>query len=391
MNITQAFLMAIKSIFMSKMRSFLTMLGVIIGVASVITLVSFVQGSQAQMVKMYEKMGTNKISVSYWSNSVDLTDQLPEFVKKHPDLIEAYTPNARTNFPVRYKNKNLTSTGIYFGNESFGICNNYELEKGRNLSPGDLKNRVKVAVIGGAVAKEFFGLSEPIGKKIKIKGQDYTVIGTYKSKFDGKLRTMDDMLLLPSTLQRAMTGSRKVTEFTVKAKNSESTTNATNELRNYFQPKFKSRYDYFNAYSDNEWMEQSNKQMALMSWIVGGIAGISLLVGGIGIMNIMLVSVTERTREIGIRMAIGARRRDIIIQFLIEAGTVSACGGVIGILLGGLGAAILSSAAMKTLMLPSMPIIIGAFLFSVLLGVFFGFYPANKASKMHPIEALRTQ
>ena len=197
-------------------------------------------------------------------------------------------------------------------------------------------------------------------------------------------------MLLPQTIQRTIPGSRTIESYTVKANSSEATKAAIPLLEGFLKKQAKADGNY-NVYSNNQWMEEGNQMTDMLTLVVGGIAGISLLVGGIGIMNIMLVSVSERTREIGIRMAIGAPRRAIVAQFLIEAATISACGGVLGLLVGSLGSALLSAAIFERIDLPTLPVALGAFLFSVLLGMFFGFYPAGKASKMQPVDALRSQ
>ena len=290
-----------------------------------------------------------------------------------PQLIAGVTPNTSQNLKCRYKNKNWSTT-IYFGNEDFGLCQNYQLEKGRELSYSDLYNRLPVCVIGSAVRQQLFGLEDPIGKQVRVGGVSCTVVGLYKERAESKQWSQDDAVLLPQTVQRTITGSGNIESYTVKA-NSSGATKAAN----------------YNVYSSNQWVEQDNQMNGMLTLVVGGIAGISLLVGGIGIMNIMLVSVSERTREIGIRMAIGAPRRAIVAQFLIEAATISACGGVLGLLVGSLGSALLSAAIFKRIDLPTLPVALGAFLFSVLLGMFFGFYPAGKASKMQPVDALRSQ
>lgn len=388
MRFFQAFSMAIKAILNNKMRSILTMLGVIIGVGSVITVVSVIQGTQRKTLEMYAQMGTNKINVSYYDWGVDLTDELYRYCLSLKDEVDGVTPANQQQLKLRYKTKNWTPN-VYFGNDKFSTCLNYKLEAGRDISYSDIRNRVKVCVIGGTVKNEFFGLSDPIGKKIKISGHEFTVVGLYQSKAEGQQYSADDMVVVPISSLRTLTGSTRVENFIVKAKSSETTKSATKKLETFLKARLSN--GSFNVYSNNDWMEQDTKMTDMLALVVGGIAGISLVVGGIGIMNIMLVSVSERTREIGIRMAIGAPRRAIISQFLIESATISACGGVLGIGLGALGSAILSAAIFKEVYYPTMTIILVAFLFSVSLGVFFGFYPANKASKMQPVDALRNQ
>lgn len=388
MKFFQAFSMALKSILQNKMRSFLTMLGIIIGVGSVTALVSVMQGTQRQVIEEYKKMGANTISVSFYEGR-DISRDLREFCQSVPKLITGVTPNTSQNLKCRYKNKNWSTT-IYFGNEDFGLCQNYQLEKGRELSYSDLYNRLPVCVIGSAVRQQLFGLEDPIGKQVRVGGVSCTVVGLYKERAESKQWSQDDAVLLPQTMQRTITGSGNIESYTVKANSSGATKAAIPLLEGFLKKQAKAEYSY-NVYSSNQWVEQDNQINGMLTLVVGGIAGISLLVGGIGIMNIMLVSVSERTREIGIRMAIGAPRRAIVAQFLIEAATISACGGVLGLLVGSLGSALLSAAIFKRIDLPTLPVALGAFLFSVLLGMFFGFYPAGKASKMQPVDALRSQ
>ena len=389
MRIFQTFSMAMKSIFNNKMRSLLTMLGIIIGVCSVITLVSVMRGSQAKIMEGYAKMGTNRISVNYntWDGS-DFAGDLYDFCLGLSTEVEGVTPSVSQYLTLRYKTKSM-ETRVSFGSDQFDRCQNYELAAGRSLCYTDIYNRVKVCVLGSRVASEFFNLENPIGKTIKIKGDQYTVVGIYQSKFDNQQGSDDDMVLVPYSRMRSIMGTRQISQFTVKATSAANVNIAINKIGNWLSSRVKQ--GYFDIYSNTNYIEQQNENNKMLTLLVGGIAGISLLVGGIGIMNIMLVSVAERTREIGIRMAIGAKRRDIITQFLIEAATISACGGVIGIILGAMGSALLSSAILKEVFYPDPTITIGAFLFSVVLGVFFGFYPANKASKMQPVEALRNQ
>ena len=388
MKFFQAFSMALKSILQNKMRSFLTMLGIIIGVGSVTALVSVMQGTQRQVIEEYKKMGANTISVSFCEEK-DISAPLREFCQSVPQLIVGVTPNTSQSMKCRYKNKNWSTT-IYFGNEDFGLCQNYQLEKGRGLSYSDLYNRLPVCVIGSAVRQQLFGLEDPIGKQVRVGGVSCTVVGLYKERAESKQWSQDDAVLLPQTVQRTVTGSGNIESYTVKAHSSGATKTAIPLLENFLKKQAKAEYSY-NVYSSNQWAEQDNQMNGTLTLVVGGIAGISLLVGGIGIMNIMLVSVSERTREIGIRMAIGAPRRAIVAQFLIEAATISACGGILGLLVGSLGSALLSAAIFKRIDLPTLPVALGAFLFSVLLGMFFGFYPAGKASKMQPVDALRSQ
>ena len=385
--------MAFKSILHNKMRSFLTMLGIIIGVCSVITLVSVIQGAQKKTMEAYSKMGTNLINAyysSYTGKPLDIEDEFFEECLKLNDYILGATISQSNSVPAKYKSKTLTSSRVYLASDTFDICMNVELDKGRSIGYSDIKNRVKVCVLGSYVADQFFGLENPIGKQIKMGGVYFTVVGTYKSNYDNNEYSRDNMIAVPRTCRRILgVSSGSYGDFTVKCRDSEATKKAMFYLNQWFSTAVPKNSASYGVYSDNSWQQQEADTFQMFAWVVGGIAGISLLVGGIGIMNIMLVSVAERTREIGIRMSIGARRRDIITQFLIEASVISACGGIIGIGIGAIGSAMLSSVIFKTVYLPSPFITIGAFAFSVALGIFFGFYPANKASKMQPLDALR--
>ena len=385
--------MAFKSILHNKMRSFLTMLGIIIGVCSVITLVSVIQGAQRKTMEAYSKMGTNLISVYYGSWGApqkDITEDFFEKCTQLNDYILGVTSASSRNLTAKYKSKTLSDSQVYLASDTFDICMNTTLAAGRTIGYSDIKNRVKVCVLGSYTANEFFGLENPIGKQIKLNGIYYTVIGTYQSQYDNNQYSRDNMIAVPRTCARSLGfGSSSDNDFTVKCRDKDSTQMAMYYLNDWLKTRLPQNSSYFGVYSDNSWMEQEENSLDMFTWVVAGIAGISLLVGGIGIMNIMLVSVAERTREIGIRMSIGARRRDIITQFLIEASVLSACGGVIGILIGALGSAMLSSVIFQEVYLPSPFITLVAFAFSAALGIFFGFYPANKASKMQPVEALR--
>lgn len=385
--------MAFKSIFQNKMRSFLTMLGIIIGVCSVITLVSVIQGVQKQTMEAYNRMGSNIITAYYgsWgSNNLDISDEFFDKCVNLDEYIIGATSTRTHQLSAKYKSKSLQYARVYLASDTFDVCMNNTLEKGRTISYSDIENKVKVCVLGSYVANEFFGLENPIGKQIKLGGVFYTVIGTYKESYGNAEYSNDNMIAVPRTCQRSL-GIKAASDgdFTVKCKDSESTKKAMYFLSEWLRETLPANSSYSGVYSNSQWQEQENETFAMFSLVVGGIAGISLLVGGIGIMNIMLVSVAERTREIGIRMSIGAKRRDIVSQFLIEAAVISACGGLIGIAIGAMGSAMLSSAIFKSAFFPSPLIVFGAFAFSVVLGIFFGFYPANKASKMQPVDALR--
>ncbi len=405
MNITQSFKIAVKSLVGKKGRSFLTMLGIIIGVAAVVIMVSIVQGSNKMMDDMYKAMGTNIVSVNamQW-NGKDITSDLYNYCLSLNDLVLGVTP-AETYYPqsgIKYKTANTNkmengSPQVYLGNDQFAICNNYTLVAGRDIAYIDVKKYNKVIVLGDALAKYLFPYRSPIGEKVMIDGHTFTVIGVYGPKggadSDSQVSQMlsyyDNMCVVPYTLKRLLANSTSIDRFFIKAVSKEATNKVITLLDGFLSTKIDSNHGYYYVYSENQWQEQNADYTNTLSLVVGGIAGISLLVGGIGIMNIMLVTVTERTREIGIRMAIGASRTSIIIQFLIEAAVICALGGIFGLMLGFLGTVVGGKLILDMFLLPSVPMTIGAVAFSVVLGIVFGMYPAIKASGLQPVEALR--
>ncbi len=393
MTILRSFAMAIKSILNNKMRSFLTMLGIIIGVCSVITLVTVIDGYGSVQMEYYEAMGSNILELNYysWGGFIDLGSELEQEVAELSDYVAGITPSSTGNAVVRYRNKTLEQGRIHYASKDFAVCKNMELTDGRNIAYMDVENRTRVCVIGSYVKEELFGLEDPIGKQIKIRGVDYTVIGTYDEKFGGEEWSDDAMIAVPMSHAKEISALAKFESYIIKAKDGHSTDMAMYYLQLFLDQHIDPNTGSGYVYTNNEWQEIQQEGLGLISLIGGGIAGISLLVGGIGIMNIMLVSVSERTREIGIRLAIGAKRSSIVAQFLIEAATVSICGGILGVGLGYAGASIATSLMLQQVFYPSISIITISLGISVALGVFFGFYPAFKASGMQPVDALRNQ
>lgn len=419
MTIWQSFKMAFKSIVMKKMRSFLTMLGIIIGVASVVTMVSVVQAQNAQSMKYFEKMGDNKIQVQAhaWDDMTGETGQkLYDFCLSLNDLVAGITPEAEIGekMTVKYGGKVLSINDweggghvdwekmmhVKLGSEQFGICNNYTLAAGREMSYLDIEKGNAVCMLGSGAKQELFGYTDPVGEKITINGQPFTVVGWYSSM--ELWPEMDNIIVLPYTFNRTMNGNQTLNSYVIKAKSATATVEAMTRLSAFLSGMFPKDADgntmngSYDVGSDNSYVEDMQNASLMQSLVLGAIAGISLLVGGIGIMNIMLVTVTERTREIGIRKAIGAERKSIITQFLIEAAVLCSVGGLIGIGFGCVGTMIAGKIMPNvttpgTILLPSAGITVGAFVFSVLLGVIFGMYPAVKASGLQPVEALRAE
>ena len=395
MNIRQGFKMAFKSIVSNKVRSMLTMLGIIIGVAAVIIMVSIVQGSNQVSKELYESMGTNKINISaYKYNGQDITQELYDYCLELKDLVVGQTPDGDYYGAIKYMTKSTENnengmSSTYLGSDYYSACNNYKIEQGRDISWLDVQNYNQVIVLGAKMKDYLFDYKNPIGEKVTLNGMKFEVIGVYEAKGTEQNWFLDYMAVVPYTMNRLLNHTDTFNRYTVKAKSSEATTEAITRLTGFLQGQIDSNAGFFNVYSENTWMEQSDQYNKTMSLVLGGIAGISLLVGGIGIMNIMLVTVRERTREIGIRKAIGGSRKSILIQFLIESAVVCATGGLLGVLLGYLGTLIAGKLIMDLTLFPSVPMTIGGFLFSVVIGISFGMYPAVKASGLQPVEALR--
>ncbi len=389
MNLSQAFKMAIKSITSSKLRTFLTMLGIIIGVCAVIVLVSVVQGSTGSITDSIESLGANSINVMFTGRNMTKSvsyEEMQEFMEENSEYISYIVPNmSRNNVAVKYQSSNLYAT-VTGSTDDYLTVNNRDVESGRFINDIDNERRRKVAVIGSYNAQELFGFENPVDKQIKINNEIYTVVGVLEAISDSEEGSNDDMIIIPYTSGRTLFGTNKIRSYVVWASSSDNVEEAAKRTKNFLYSKFRDE-DEYSVISIASMMDAIGDITGMMALLTAGIAGISLVVGGIGIMNIMLVSVTERTREIGIRKAIGAKRSSIMAQFLIEAAVVSCLGGVIGIILATIGSVILGN-AMAINAFPSIGVMFGAFIFSAAIGVFFGWAPANKASKLNPIDAL---
>lgn len=390
MNVKQSFILAIKSLLASKMRSFLTMLGIIIGVAAVIVLVSLVDGMSKDMVETFESMGTNLISVSIrgrGGNRAVSVDDLQALVDDNPELLSAMSPSISVaNATVKFENNNLTTscTGV---NEYYKDIKSSEVALGRNITYMDVETRQKNCVIGSYIRKELFGADDPLGQSIKINNTVFQVVGVLKETQDSEEGGADDTVIIPYTIAQKLAGMFTISSYNFSAADKDVVEQAVTIIENYLLKVF-SNSNAYSVYNQAESLDMVNELTGTMTMVLVGVAGISLLVGGIGIMNIMLVSVTERTREIGIRKSLGARPWDIMSQFVVEAITTSGIGGVLGILFG-IGAAYATSVFAGMTVSISMGAIVIAFSVSVIIGVTFGYFPAKKASRLNPIDALR--
>ncbi|MBQ9757833.1 MAG: ABC transporter permease [Clostridia bacterium] len=388
MNLTQSFKMAIKSISASKMRTFLTMLGIIIGVCAVIVLVSVVQGSTGSITESIESLGANSINVIFTGRNSTKSvsyEEMVEFLDENREYISYVVPNMTGNGRVKYQSSNLNSS-VVGTTPDYLTVKNRDIQSGRFINDMDVQKRRKVAVIGSYNARELFGFEDPIDKQIKINNELYTVVGVLDAISNSEGGSDDDTVIIPYSAGRLIFRTSKIRSYVVWASTAENVEEAVDRVERFLYSKFGDE-DEYSVISVASMMDTLDEITGMMTILTAGIAGISLVVGGIGIMNIMLVSVTERTREIGIRKAIGAKRSSIMSQFLIEAALVSCLGGVIGILLSCFGTVILGN-VMGIDAFPSIFVMLGAFLFSAVIGIFFGWAPASKASKLNPIDAL---
>jgi putative ABC transport system permease protein len=407
MNIMEVARVAVRSLGANKLRSGLTMLGMVIGVAAVIALVAAGAGTQAQVTARFESLGSNLLTISSGArffrgvsmeaaSAQSLTNKDVEAIAKLATSISAIAPQYSNNAQVVYGNKN-TSTSILGVTPEYLTVRDYRVDRGRFIESLDLTNQSKVAVLGSTVAEDLFGqgIVDPIGKAIKINRQNYQVVGILASKGLGGFQNLDDQVFIPlSTAQMKFggAGTTSLEAINVQVASADKIEFAKAELTAIMR----ARHDLatgqsndFTIFDQAQMVESVAAVTQTFTVLLGSIAAISLVVGGIGIMNIMLVSVTERTREIGIRKAVGAKRRDILAQFLAEAVVLSFVGGVVGILVGYGAAQVVTPLLGGTSALVTPGSVFMGLSVSVGMGLFFGTYPASRAASLHPIEALR--
>jgi putative ABC transport system permease protein len=389
MKIWESIRVAWKSIKGNKIRSVLTTLGVIIGVAAVIALIAVGQGVTQDITGELEDLGTNLIVVTGMRSLGGVLESADvEQLKRLPSISRVAPSISQNEVTVKAGTTSTTAT-VEGTNEDYPDVRNFKLVQGRFITPDDVDKRKRVAVIGQDIYDELYGTGNALGESITINGQRYTIIGLMESKGEVLGQDLDKNIFIPISSAERLLGTKILRTIYVQATTTNETTSAVAEINQLYEKKF-GKPDLVRITSQDQLIGSMDSMTQSLTLMLGAIAGISLLVGGIGIMNIMLVSVTERTREIGIRKAIGARRRDIMMQFLVEAIILSIAGGIIGILLGALSASLISTGLGWATVIPVWSVLL-AFTFSVLVGVFFGIYPAMKASKLHPIEALRRE
>jgi len=403
MNITKTAKVSLMALNRNKMRSFLTALGIIIGVGAVIAMVSIGQGAKVEVEQRFNEMGTNLLFVRPGSMSfrgvhggggsyTTMKESDAKAILENCDAVQYVSSNVNTRAQVVFGNKNW-NTSIYGVGDNYPEIRNWDVEYGLFFDENQVRTGQKVCVLGSEVTENLFEGADPIGQIIRLNKIPFRVLGVLESKGEsGGWFNRDDMIAVPYTTAKSrLVGIDHIQSIDVSAVSADRTDEAMRQIEEILRIRHKiapGAEDDFNVRNMADIAEGASEATQILTILLGGIASISLLVGGIGIMNIMLVSVTERIREIGIRMSVGAREKDILLQFLTEAVVLSILGGVLGICLG-LGSSSLISkfAGMKTLV--SIGSIALAFFFAGSVGVFFGFYPARKASKLDPIEALR--
>jgi putative ABC transport system permease protein len=398
----ETYLLAQREIRRNVLRSSLTVLGIVIGVAAVITMVTLGSGATAKVTSDIAKLGTNMLFIARGqgfhgpggarSNAppFDMADVMA--VENNILGLKAVAPTASNSVQVIYGNENQTTSATGTTN-GFIAVRDWPIELGREFSDGEIRAGQAVCILGATIRKDLFGAEDPIDKRIRLNKITFRVVGVLSSKGQSSFgRDQDDLVLIPlRTLQRRFAGNTDIDSIIVSARDGVSTTKIQKNIEALFRERRRitpGKEDDFHVRDMKEIISTLTGTTKVLTALLGAVAAVSLLVGGIGIMNIMLVSVTERTREIGTRLAIGATESQVLMQFLVEAVVLSSFGGVCGIALG-LGAAGLGARALDVPFVLNLSVVLAAFLFSGAVGVIFGYFPARQAAHLDPIDALR--
>ena len=397
MNLVETFQMAVQNILGSKMRTFLTMLGIIIGVCAVIVIVGLGNGMQGYIEDSFADMGTDSLTVAIVGRGSSRTvseEEMYQLVEDNSDIFKQISPTVTMSGSVKIGSDTLTATSVTGVSEDYFSMKGYEIAQGRGLQYTDMTGRKKVCVVGQYLNQAYYGGSA-VGQTLKVGGTTFTIVGVMAMEgTDLEEGGTDDCVFVPYSTAARLSFTGTISSYTITVQDTDHIAEAKTTLEDALYQIFEDD-DAYTVGSMAEMVEEMNSMVNMVICILAGIAAISLVVGGIGIMNIMLVSVTERTREIGIRKALGARESAIMRQFVIEAATTSALGGVLGIALGfGLSAAataIVANAMPDTpiTVSPSMAAVLIAFGVSAGIGIVFGYLPAKKAAVLNPIDALR--
>jgi len=392
MKFTQAIKMAMKSILSNKMRSFLTMLGIIIGISSVIVMIAIGNGSRQAITTAIQSMGTNLLTVSLTGSKATSLTAADITTLKSYSSIKNVAPQISGSVTAKAGTKS-SSTSVEASVPEYEDIRDVHAALGRFITQDDVDNRYNVVDVGIEVLQNIYPDMKAsqydtlVGQNISLNGTNFKIVGILESKGTSSSGSNDNRVIMPLSTAERFLKNKNVKTYYIGAKTQDDVTQASNELNMFFLQKYSNDSSQFRVLSQSQLLETSSATSNTMAMMLGGIASISLIVGGIGIMNIMLVSVVERTREIGIRKAIGAKRKDIMLQFLIEAMFISLVGGIVGVLLGS-GLDLILPSIINQAVITSPSIVLAAFLFSAVVGIVFGIYPASKASKLKPIDAL---